>query len=419
MRSATFFYNQHRQRFQLLLFVFACSTVASLQVNATAAVNGMANSYQQTSRKEQQEEHQGVVQSQSRYFSEILMGRCYAHPPTGNPHDDSKCPSLMGSVTGVVLGSNLDQDVTVTSFEPYFDSGADFTSPRDSAVLMMLEDNPALLPQQQQRNADIVPTLFVTPETTHGGAILANLVFCAVDVHDKGIRDDCRWSQTRLSFWQGAYSRFASHVHGHLRIFLASPQQDETSGSGSSTSTSSTANASATTTPDVWFKTLVLDAGIAHLDATALSGISIYSPSTPCIESKLVAQVKDALTAIGVPSNMVTCSQNIVSMVLTTNTCAQQGGVANEENEAICKCLLDATTAASSSSSTTKTATSSATSQEHEKAVVEDDAPRPGRNRYTLFFFLAVVPFAGGYILMAHRLKRAAATYDRVRDVSC
>jgi ADP-ribosyl cyclase len=394
--------HHHRGVLLRLLFVFAL-TFASLHPAVSAAtllVNERANANTQWTRRKEQEQQQQrqqqrggtEQQSQSRYLQEILMGRCYERPPTGNHQDDFKCPSLMGSITGVILGSHLDEDVTATSFEPYFDSGADFTTPRDSAVLML---DPAT---QQQALNSIAPT--TVPQTTHGGSIMTNLVFCAVNVRDNGTRDDCISSKTSLSFWQGAYSRFASHIQGHLRILLPLAIDDNAN-------------------TDIQFKTLVLEAGIAHLSVTAISSVSIYSPSTPCTDSKLVSQVKDALTSVGISSNLVTCTENIFSMIWTKNataTCPQRVG-ANEDEKAICKCLQqDSTITASSSLS----ASSPVTLTQGDHVVgVENDGKSSRNHHYTLFFFLTVVPFAGGYILVANRMKRATASYDRVRDVAC
>jgi hypothetical protein len=55
---------------------------------------------------------------QSPFFKEILMGRCYAQPPTGNLDDIASCPSMVGSIVGVLEG-NLDDMINGDSFSTY------------------------------------------------------------------------------------------------------------------------------------------------------------------------------------------------------------------------------------------------------------------------------------------------------------
>jgi hypothetical protein len=161
----------------------------------------------------------GTGGHQNPYLKEIVMGRCYERPPSSTGPDDigddgiQLCPFTVASLVGV-MESHLDSEITPESFYLYWGSAV-FDSPQDSALLVW----------PPPPNAPMAAGPYVLPETTPGGSLMQGLVFCGVDR-----KSDCPsdyWtydSGALLSFWQGVYTQFATHVEGRVRMVI---QQDD------------------------------------------------------------------------------------------------------------------------------------------------------------------------------------------------
>jgi len=167
-----------------------------------------------------------ATQRQSTYLKEIVMGRCYEHPPIVD--DSFSCPFVVDSLLGV-LDSSLDADISNSSFDMYL-AITNYETAKDTALLVW-PPPPTTKPTddkvQPSPPLSLLSSSWTLPETTLGGALMEGLVFCGVDR-----RMDCPvefWKTddntaaegvAMLGFWQGVYSLFAANLRGKLRILL-------------------------------------------------------------------------------------------------------------------------------------------------------------------------------------------------------
>jgi hypothetical protein len=151
-------------------------------------------------------------QHESPFLKEILLGRCYAQPPSGDAASSSSCPSTVGSFMNILDG-HLDDAIEVENFASYLD-GADWASTTSAGGLFWLggrndrgaaEDNSIILKGWQ------------TPESTPGGSLVHGLSFCGVDK-----RGHCpeTTSGAYSSFWTGAYAKHTASLRGDVHIVL-------------------------------------------------------------------------------------------------------------------------------------------------------------------------------------------------------
>jgi len=176
-----------------------------------------------------------AADAQSPFFKEILLGRCYEKPTTGNIN---QCPQVVGSIMNV-LDSQLDASIdSLNSFAPYMRMGVDFSSPINSGLIWLTGNDGTFagntdttnystyggMNQQQQAgnfalHRNMAPIELLTPEQTPGGFLLHDLVFCGVDRKNDG---SCtkETSNAYRSFWAAAYAQFARSATGSLRIVI-------------------------------------------------------------------------------------------------------------------------------------------------------------------------------------------------------
>ena len=136
---------------------------------------------------------------QSAYLKEILMGRCYDQPLLA----DGACASLVDSFLNV-LESHRDADLEPDSFDAYL-SKADALAA--STVAVPKKDPPTLFHLRfygDEASASLLFPGYQSPETTPGGSLLRDLLFCGVDQ-----RNNCsvETSNAYWAFWQEGASR--------------------------------------------------------------------------------------------------------------------------------------------------------------------------------------------------------------------
>eukprot|EP00536_Pseudo-nitzschia_multiseries_P014098 jgi/Psemu1/37535/gm1.37535_g len=151
------------------------------------------------------------------FLKEILTGRCYEQ-------QQPSCNTVVGSIMNV-LESHTESQVTEDLFKDAYVDKADFSSPKNAAMVWLKAYNPS---------TDVLAHAFsnggkhwTTPETTPGGALLAGLSICARSVYNSN--DDCsnESSNAYWKFWRSAYAAFAESVEGRLEIVLEDEHVDE------------------------------------------------------------------------------------------------------------------------------------------------------------------------------------------------
>lgn len=247
-----------------------------------------------------------VSAESSAFLKEILTGRCYDRPPSGKPRNigAATCPSVVGSFMGALEGRS-DSQITSTDFDMYM-KGSDFSSPEDHA-LFWLRFLGAIDDPGSKKNQDSFiwemrgepPTGLVTPETTPGGALMKDLVFCG---SDRGHGNQCKAEESNAYwiFWESAYATFAKQVTGHVQV-VVEPLADAT----------------------------FLDrSALAYLDPKKVTGATIYAvdcTSSNTSASKLVASFQQQ----GISD--VNCKEDLVEFVLCqgdnpSNECGRYRG---------------------------------------------------------------------------------------------
>ena len=127
--------------------------------------------------------------NQSPFLKEILQGRCYDTPPSGNVDD---CPAIVGSFMNVIE-SHKSADISPSDFDAYL-TKADFFSPTDKALMVV-----HFFGSPVATTATLPPAGLVSPFDTPGGKLLKDLVFCGVDQHNNC---SIETSNAYWTFWE-------------------------------------------------------------------------------------------------------------------------------------------------------------------------------------------------------------------------
>ena len=213
---------------------------------------------------------------QSVYLKEMILGRCYFQPPSGEEADIPLCQSLVGSFLSVVE-SRLDDSIAIEDFATYMEH-ADF-SPGKGALFWPPSASTTPTTSDVVNDAVVGTAGTIRPEGTPGGALLADLVFCGVDKREECPSDGS--SGASLAFWTGAYAKFATDVRGSVQIVLTE---------------------GANLVP-------LLAGAITSLDASAVASVVIFSSSS--CKSKDVALVESALVeTAGIDADTIACTTN-------------------------------------------------------------------------------------------------------------
>lgn len=180
------------------------------------------------------------VHATTPFLKEILQGRCYDRPPTGDVRD---CPSVVDGFVAI-LESRLDAEITVDAFQSHLRS-IDFSIPAGTTLLFLpFQDHDYSAPPQGNSEYDdffahqdddfFAPQHFdhwhfwksnlssknfawVTPELTPGGGFLAGLVFCGNDIAENCSKEV---SNAYWKYWEAIYGRFAACARGTLQVIV-------------------------------------------------------------------------------------------------------------------------------------------------------------------------------------------------------
>lgn len=160
----------------------------------------------------------------AQFRKEILLGRCYADPPTGNVMD---CPSFVDGFLSI-LESHKDEDISIDTYSELL-VGVNVSIPETKTLVFhpylhygsmfeMKGDPPPPSEVWSSYSSSII-----TPEYTATGSMLRNMMFCGNDTEDECYLEE---SSAYWSFWWALNRLYVSHTQGELHLVATSPYYD-------------------------------------------------------------------------------------------------------------------------------------------------------------------------------------------------